>query len=63
MNFSKGECRILHRGWISPIHQYRMRMTESSLAEKNLGLLVGNKMKKVSSTLAAIGGSMHTGMQ
>lgn len=58
MNFSKGKCRILHRGWISPIHQYRMRMTE-----KNLGLLVGNKMKKVSSTLAAIGGSMHTGMQ
>ncbi|PKU41724.1 pol- hypothetical protein [Limosa lapponica baueri] len=46
VKFSKGKCRVLHRGRNNPMHQYRLGadLLESSSVEKDLGVLVGNRM-------------------
>ncbi|KAK4828590.1 hypothetical protein QYF61_000042 [Mycteria americana] len=56
MKFNKGECKVLHLGRNNPVHQYMLGATqlESSLAEKDLEILVDTKLNRTKQcTLAA----------
>ncbi|PKU43614.1 rna-directed dna polymerase from mobile element jockey-like [Limosa lapponica baueri] len=46
MNFNKGKCRVLHLWRNNPMHQYSLgaNLLESSFVEKDLGVLVDNRM-------------------
>ncbi|KAJ7404088.1 rna-directed dna polymerase from mobile element jockey-like [Willisornis vidua] len=48
VKFHKGKCRILHLGWDNPGCSYRLEneneMLESSAVERNLGVLVDDKL-------------------
>ena len=46
MRFNKGKCKVLHLGKNNLMHQHRLGtdLLEMSSADKNLGILVDNRL-------------------
>jgi len=61
MKFSMAKGKVLHMGWGTPKHQYRLggEWIESSLAEKDLGMLVDKKLNMTQQRVLAAQKTSH----
>ena len=52
MNFNRGKCKVLHLGNKNTMHKYKMRNAwlDSSICERDLGVLVDNKLNSMISS-------------
>lgn len=62
LKYNKAKCKVL--GWGNPEHKYRLsrEWTESSLREKDLGMLLGKKLNNPAMCICSPESQLHLGL-